>query len=68
MNRIGNDGRESLGTYARGEVLTARGSCGRSRSTKGPFHGLNTVRTECYRVVFSANIHANRTVVGGISG
>jgi hypothetical protein len=53
--------------YARGEVLTARGSCGGSRSTRGRFRGLNTACTECYHVVFSANIHANRTGAGGLT-
>jgi hypothetical protein len=56
-----------VGEYARGEVLTARGSCGGSRSTRGRFRGLNTACTECYNVVFSANIHANKTAGGELT-
>ena len=55
------------GRTLEGEVLTARGSCGGSRSTRGRFRGLNTACTVCYHAVSGANIHANRTVAGELT-
>jgi hypothetical protein len=57
-----------MGTYARGEVFNSPRVMWWESIHGGCYHGLTTVYTECYRVVFSANVPANVTAEGGING